>query len=122
MAKQVLIVDDSRVGRKLVMRSLPDGWQVQISEAADGQEAVTALAASSFDVVFLDLTMPNLDGYGVLRWLKKRRQMPLVIVISGDLQPEAKVRALLLGAFEFLPKPPRAEAMLAVLRLAGVLQ
>ncbi len=119
---KILIVDDSRVGRLLVRRGLPANWAVEISEVSDGQEAIKALTACDFEVVFLDLTMPNLDGYGVLRWLKSWRHQPIVIVISADLQPEAKVRTMLLGAFDFINKPPRPEQVYDILELAGVLQ
>lgn len=122
MSKRVLIVDDSRVGRKMVKRSLPDDWDIDLSEAGDGQQAIDYLGGEDFDVVFLDLTMPIVDGYDVLRWLKNHDLDPIVIVISGDVQPEAKVRVLLLGAFEFVPKPPDKEVLERILKLAGVLK
>ena len=121
VARQVMIVDDSRVGRRLVRRCIPDDWDAEIIEVSGGQQAIDTLASRSLDVVFLDLTMPEVDGYAVLQWIKESEFDPIVIVVSGDLQPEAKVRVLLLGAFEFLGKPTTVDEVSAVLKLAGVL-
>ena len=61
------------------------------------------------DLIFLDLTMPEMDGYGVLETLK-RRVRSKVIVVSGDIQPEAHERVMALGALDFirsrLPRTP----------------
>ncbi len=122
LQKQVLLVDDSRVGRRLVRRCMPPEWDVEIVEVGGGQEAIDYLANHPLDVVFLDLTMPDVDGYAVLRWIKASDLNPIVIVVSGDLQPEAKVRVLLLGAFEFLAKPTTVDEVSRVLKLAGLLQ
>jgi two-component system, chemotaxis family, chemotaxis protein CheY len=119
--RRVLVVDDSRVGRTMVKRSLPADWNVELSDASDGKDAIDCLSNELFDVVFLDLTMPRIDGYGVLAWLKENRQEPIVIVVSADLQPAAKARVLMSGAFDFVPKPPEPGRILQILELAGVL-
>jgi CheY-like chemotaxis protein len=120
MTTSALIVDDSRIARRLVRLALPEDWDVEITEACDGQEAISVLETRPFDVVFLDLTMPEIDGYTVLKSLKDRRISPIVIVISGDLQPLAGARAMNLGAFEFIKKPIDRERLHEVLQLAGV--
>ncbi len=122
MPKQVLIVDDSRVGRRLVRRCVPAEWDAEFTEASGGQGAIDTLSQQEIDVLFLDLTMPEVDGYAVLKWLKASDLDPIVIVVSGDVQPEAKVRVLLLGAFEFLAKPTTVDEVRRVLSLAGVLK
>jgi CheY-like chemotaxis protein len=118
---RALVVDDSRVGRMMVKSSLPADWDVELHEAGDGREAIDRLERRSFDVVFLDLTMPRVDGYGVLAWLKENGSQPIVIVVSGDVQPVSKARVLMLGAFEFVAKPPDPDKVMQTLRLAGVL-
>ncbi|MCP4900422.1 MAG: response regulator [bacterium] len=119
--KTALIVDDSRTARKLVRRALPDAWDVDIVEASGGREAITILKRLPVDVMFLDLTMPEVDGYTVLKWLRDHELSPIVIVVSGDLQPQAGARVMMLGAFEFVGKPIDSDKMHAVLELAGVL-
>lgn len=121
MPRTALIVDDSRTARKLVRRALPKDWDADIVEASGGREAITLLKRLPIDVMFLDLTMPEVDGYSVLKWLRDNELSPIVIVVSGDLQPQAGARVMMLGAFEFVGKPIDATKMHAVLELAGVL-
>ncbi len=105
----------------MVKNALPSDWDVELVDAIDGKDAINCLSTGLFDVVFLDLTMPRIDGYGVLAWLKENGQQPIVIVISADLQPAAKARVLMTGAFDFVPKPPEPGRILQILELAGVL-
>ena len=62
----LLVCDDSNMARKQLLRALPADWPVTISQAANGEEALEQLRAAHFDLLLLDLTMPVLDGYGVL--------------------------------------------------------
>jgi CheY-like chemotaxis protein len=121
MPRTALIVDDSRTARKLVRRALPDDWDADIVEASGGREAITLLKRLPIDVMFLDLTMPEVDGYSVLKWLRDQGMSPIVIVVSGDLQPQAGARVMMLGAFEFIKKPVDGTRLQAVLKLAGML-
>jgi CheY-like chemotaxis protein len=119
--RRALVVDDSRVGRRMIRSALPSDWEVEVFEAADGQEAIDLLASEPYDVVFLDLVMPGTDGYGVLEWLRETELDPIVVVVSTDLQPAAKVKVFLLGAFEFVTKPPDRGRIRRTLELAGLL-
>ncbi|PHS56853.1 MAG: two-component system response regulator, partial [Alteromonas sp.] len=88
MALSVLVTDDSKLSRRSVKKSLPPELDYDISEATNGQEAIDLLAENTFDLVLLDLTMPDVDGVDVLEYLSKREQcFPNVIVISADFQP-----------------------------------
>jgi CheY-like chemotaxis protein len=119
--RRALVVDDSRVGRLMIRTALPAGWDVELVEASDGQQAIDLLTSERFDVVFLDLMMPLVDGYEVLQWLQEKGMDMIVVVVSSDLQPAAKARALTLGAFEFVRKPPDHDRMRDALELAGLL-
>ena len=103
---RVLIVDDEAPNRGLVRKVLePMGYVV--TEAGDGQEAVAEIAARPPDLVLLDLVMPKLDGYGVLRAIKsdpRTRLIPVVMLTSHDQLVE-KIRAVQIGVDDYLVKP-----------------
>ncbi len=105
MIKSILVVDDSKMSRKLVIRALPEEWDSPVHQASNGLEALDIVHDKSPDVIFLDLTMPELDGFGVLAALQKEENKVPVIVISADVQTEAYERAIGLGARAFIQKP-----------------
>lgn len=105
MSTPLLICDDSVVARKQMLRALPEDWDVQVSFARDGQECLDQLADGRGDILFLDLNMPVLDGYQVLETLRERDSPTMVIVVSGDIQPEAERRVKALGAIQMVRKP-----------------
>ena len=121
MATPLLICDDSNMARKQVVRSLPEGWDVDVTFASNGQEALDAIRAGKGEMVFLDLTMPLLDGYGVLEKIKTHKLKAVVIVISGDIQPEAQARVQALGALDFIKKPINPEKLAETLNKFGLI-
>ena len=121
MATPVLVVDDSVMSRKLVIKALPVEWDVEIHQAGNGQEALEVYRTGKGHVMFLDLTMPVMDGYEVLETLKREGLNAFVIVISADVQPKAQERVKELGAIAFLKKPVKREEIEQVLREYGIL-
>jgi len=121
MNSSVLVCDDSNLARKQVLRSLPEEWQVDIQTATNGQEALDIIRSQKIDVLFLDLTMPVLDGLGVLQSLKDEKLECTVFVISADVQPEMQSKVLNLGAKAFLRKPVKAETLISNLEHHGYL-
>ncbi len=121
MATPLLICDDSTMARKQVARSLPERWDVDITFASNGFEGIEAIRAGKGEMVFLDLTMPGMDGYGVLETIKRENLKCMVIVISGDIQPEARDRVKGLGALDIIKKPVNAEKLRDVLMTFGLL-
>lgn len=101
----LLVCDDSNMVRKQVLRALPADWSVSVTEAGNGREAMDAIRQGLGQVVLLDLTMPEMDGYQVLSALRAEGLKAQVIVISGDIQEEAVRRVRELGALAFLKKP-----------------
>ncbi|UZE21164.1 response regulator [Pseudomonas sp. B21-056] len=93
------------MARKQVLRALPADWPVSITEASNGRQAMEAIRKGLGQVVLLDLTMPEMDGYQVLSALRTEGLKAQVIVISGDVQEEAVRRVSELGALAFLKKP-----------------
>jgi len=120
MSTKLLICDDSNMARKQLARSLPDGWDVDVSFAANGIEGIEAIKAGKGDVLLLDLNMPEMDGYQVLEAILEQDLPTLTIVVSGDIQPEAHKRVTGLGALDFIQKPVNKEKLTEVLLSYGV--
>jgi len=108
------------MARKQVARSLPDDWEVEISFATNGKEGIEAIKAGKGDVLLLDLNMPVMDGYEVLEAIVKDDLPTLVIVISGDIQPEAHQRVTSMGALDFIQKPVNKQKLTEILLSYGV--
>lgn len=109
------------MARKQVLRALPADWPVSVTEAGNGREAMDAIRRGFGQVVLLDLTMPEMDGYQVLSALRAEGLKALVIVISGDIQEEAVRRVLELGALAFLKKPFDESELRQTLSQVGLL-
>lgn len=120
MPVSVLVVDDSPIARKMLIKALPPDWDIAITQASNGIEALAAYRAGSVDVMFLDLTMPDMDGYEVLATLRKEDLNCLVIVVSADVQEKAQERVLEMGAIAFIRKPITAEGLRDVLKEYGI--
>jgi chemotaxis protein CheY-P-specific phosphatase CheC/ActR/RegA family two-component response regulator len=117
---RILICDDSSFARKQIARALPTGPAVEAVFATDGEEGLAAIRAGGIDLVFLDLNMPNLDGYGVLRAVQEERLDCPIVVVSGDIQPEAHERVMRFGAEAFIRKPVAADQIVAILERCGL--
>lgn len=120
MATPVLICDDSSFARKQMARALPVGWDVQVSFACDGVDGLQAIKEGKSDVLFLDLNMPNMDGYEVLQAIREQDLPAMVIVVSGDIQPEAHERVMSLGALDFIKKPVSQDQVKQILDKYGL--
>lgn len=116
MSFPVLICDDSALARKQMARSLPASLNADITFAVHGLDGIKNLEEHDFKLMFLDLTMPELDGYGTLEEIQRRGMSIPVVVVSGDIQPKAKERVMALGARAFIQKPIDKEALNRVLK------
>lgn len=114
---QVLIVDDEPAILRFLRTSLSaQGYQT--IEAETGAQALTMLARSRVDVVVLDLGLPDLDGLEVLKRLRESGSSVPVIVLSSRADEPGKVKALDLGADDYVTKPFGMDELLARLRAA----
>lgn len=120
MTTPVLICDDSGFARRQMARSVPDGWDVDISFAENGQEALELIRQGKADVMFLDLNMPVMDGYETMRHIKDEDLPTMVIVVSGDVQPEARERMMAMGALDFIRKPIDNQKLSTILSQYGI--
>ena len=100
----ILIVDDEEVVRLSHMRSL-EGADCNAQTAEGGRQALSVMEQHPFDVVLLDLRMPDLDGMDVLKTIKQRWPDSEVVVITGYPSIDTAKEAVRLGAFNYLAKP-----------------
>ena len=120
MPTQILICDDSRFACKQLARSLPQSWDASVSFAGNGEEGLEAIRAGKAELLFLDLNMPVMDGYQVLEAIRKEDLPSMVIVVSGDVQPEAHQRVMSMGALAFIEKPIDPELLQNILTRYGI--
>ena len=106
MNRRILVVDDdSDIGG--LARLILEGAGYAVSIASSGQEALTSLASQRPDLVLLDVNMPEMDGWEVLRLLKieeSTRSLP-VVMFSVKMEVRDKVHALQEGAYDYITKP-----------------
>ena len=117
--QNVLVVDDSPIARKMLVNSLPKlDWS--ITNASNGEEALTLIRENSFDLVFLDLTMPVMDGVDVLSQLQSEGVSVNIIVVSADIQQKMQDKIKALGAMTMLQKPIKKDSLLDLLASKGL--
>ncbi|EPA0826036.1 response regulator transcription factor [Enterococcus hirae] len=116
MNKMILLIEDDPNITDF-MEVVFEREQYRLTVAANGMEALTALQAETFDVILLDLGLPDIDGMDLLKILRKRMDLPIV-VISARKDENEKVAALDLGADDYVTKPFGTNELLARIRTA----
>jgi len=114
---RILVVDDEPAIRRFLRTSL-DAQGYRVSEAADGETALEELRRSPPDILVLDLGLPNLDGFAVIRRLREGGSALPIIVLSSRTDESGKVEALDLGADDYVTKPFGIDELLARIRAA----
>jgi DNA-binding NtrC family response regulator len=106
MAKILVIDDESNL--RLVVQKEMSRLGHEVETASDGEAAWSLLEERDYDVLLCDINMPRLDGIGLLRRLKEKRQNPPeVIMLTGHATVETAIEAMKLGAYDYLTKPYR---------------
>ncbi len=109
--KKILVIDDELIIRVSCERTLaPEGYEIRL--AASGKECLEFLEKESFALILLDVKMPDMDGIEVLKKIKKRWPEVKIIIITGYSSVETAVRALRLGAYNYIEKPFTPETLL----------
>ncbi len=114
---QVLVVDDDDLLRRLVTEQLSRS-DFDATPAARGREALDILRESDFDVVLLDIMMPDMTGLEALREIRKLEDPPEVVMLTADTSLSTGIEAMRHGAYDYLTKPATLDEMEAVLRKA----
>jgi DNA-binding NtrC family response regulator len=104
MTARILIVDDEEIVIRSCLRIL-DGHGYRVDSAGNGRDALRLVDDNAYDLVVLDIMMPGLDGLEVLQQLKEHHPEVDVIMVTGLSQIQTAVKAMKLGAFDYLPKP-----------------
>ena len=117
MGARILIVDDEEIVIKSCLRILGgDDYYVEV--ARDGREALRKIKENPYDVMILDVVMPNMGGLEVLRRVKETRPDMDVIMVTGLSQLDTVVQAKKLGARDFVSKPFEPEELKLVVQRA----
>ena len=111
MIGKILIIDDSQVARRMLKTCIPKDRGYEIFEAVDGQDGISKFKELKPDVVFMDLTMPVLDGYQAIEIIKGIDEEAIIIVTTADIQPKSISSVMGLGAFTVLKKPAKASSI-----------
>jgi serine phosphatase RsbU (regulator of sigma subunit) len=122
---RILVIDDSRLNRAVIKKVLT-GINMIVDEAVDGAQGLEILSKSKYDLVMVDIIMPNLDGFGFLSKFKEssRKDFIPVILMTGTEDLNSKIKGLRIGADDFLLKPLNEKELVArvisLLRLKSV--
>jgi DNA-binding NtrC family response regulator len=101
---KILVIDDEDIVRLSCSRSLvPEGYELKM--AKNGPEGLKMLEEETFDLVLTDLKMPNMDGIEVLGTIKEKWPKTDVVIVTGYQTVETAVKAIKLGAFDYIEKP-----------------
>jgi DNA-binding NtrC family response regulator len=116
---QILIVEDEANIRRVLRKILIDvDKNINISEAADGVEAISMVDVKTYDLVLCDIKMPKKDGIEVLEHIQKVSPQTAVVMISGHGDLETAVKAMRMGAYDYISKPPDLNHLLQTVNAA----
>jgi DNA-binding NtrC family response regulator len=101
---KILVVDDEDALRTVLSAEL-EGEGYKVCSAADGSEAITMLKSQTFDLILLDIKMPNVDGFEVLKYVKENQPATKVIMLTGFADLKNAIESKKLGAEDFVSKP-----------------
>ncbi|MCU0452882.1 MAG: response regulator [Bacteroidetes bacterium] len=101
---RILVVDDEDALRTVLSSEL-EGEGYHVRSAADGQEALNILGDQEFDLILLDIKMPNVDGFEVLKFVKERQAKTKVVMLTGFADLKNAIESKKLGAEDFVSKP-----------------
>jgi len=114
---QILIVDDDDIHRQIVCAQL-EKMGYCADEAEDGEEAIAAIMRGNYDLIFMDMRMPNMDGIEATHWIRERfnGEGLRIIALTGDATIEAREGCLRAGMDNFVTKPVQVKDLEAILR------
>ena len=116
---QILIVEDEANIRRVLHKILIDvDKNINVSEAADGVEAISMVDTQKYDLILCDIKMPKKDGIEVLEHIQNVSPQSAVVMISGHGDLETAVKAMRMGAYDYISKPPDLNHLLKTVNAA----
>jgi CheY-like chemotaxis protein len=118
MPKRILIVDDSEMTRRLISTAVRGLGDIEYEEAKDGFEALQKLPTTPFDLLFVDINMPNINGLELIDYCKQSEQyqhIPIIIISTEDSVQDQQ-KGLELGASNYLLKPIQLDRLIEVIK------
>ncbi len=117
MSEKVFLVDDVEdfldiMAERMRVRG------IEVSTTTSATEALALIEEESFDVIVMDLMMPELEGTKALKAIKSRNREVQVILLTGYVTPEQVVQAVKLGAMDIMEKPPDLDALIEKIKKA----
>jgi len=118
-----LVTDDSRMARKMMIKSIREiiGENDEIIEATNGLEAIDKYKEVSPDICFMDLTMPEMDGFDATLTICNYDKNAKIIIVSADIQEGSMNKAKENGAMGFIKKPINNENLQTMLKKLGLI-
>ena len=118
MSNILLIEDEDSIRRVLKKVLQEDNQHYKFTEATDGQEGISTIKKQEFDLILCDIKMPKKDGIEVLDFIRNHTPTTPVVMISGHGNLETAVKAMRMGAFDYISKPPDLNHLLSTVRSA----
>jgi two-component system chemotaxis response regulator CheY len=113
---KILIVDDSKLSRLTILKRMPAAIKnsADIFQGKNGVEAINLYKEHHPDIVFLDLTMPEMDGFEALTHIRAFDKNSRVHIVTADIQTKSQEKVMGLGAVAVEPKPISGERLAAI--------
>jgi DNA-binding response OmpR family regulator len=102
--RKILVADDEDLLRDALVSKLR-GQGFDVSSAVDGEDAIAIMEREHFDLILLDLTMPKIDGFGVLQHVRQTHPSTKIIMLTGYGELKNAIHSKKLGADDFISKP-----------------
>ena len=118
MSNILLIEDEDSIRRVLKKVLQEDNQSYKFNEATDGQEGISTIKKQEFDLILCDIKMPKKDGIEVLDFIRNHTPTTPVVMISGHGNLETAVKAMRMGAFDYISKPPDLNHLLSTVKSA----
>ncbi len=115
MKKHILIVDDEQSIRELCKELLEEeGYKTTV--AVDGQDALYKMDYDVFDLFLIDMAMPRIDGFELMKLIKQKQPLAVMVILTGFSSIDGAVKAVHAGAFQYLSKPINSEELFEVVK------
>ena len=118
MAQILIVEDEANISRVLHKILIDVDKNINVSEAADGVEAISMVDTQTYDLILCDIKMPKKDGIEVLEHIQNVSPQSAVVMISGHGDLETAVKAMRMGAYDYISKPPDLNHLLQTVNAA----